>query len=83
MQDKVFTPSTFIAQEPHTPCAQDLLKVNEGSISFLILKSISNTFGPHSFISTSNVSILGFSLFDGSHLYTLTFFILFEPVSSL
>ena len=46
IHDKVFTPSTFIAHEPHTPCAQDLLKVNEESISFFILikKFLANIF---------------------------------------
>ena len=32
MQAKVFIPSIFIAQDPQTPCAQDLRKVKDGSI---------------------------------------------------
>ena len=68
MQDNVLTPSTFIAHEPQTPCAQDLLKVNDESISFFILKRISSTFGPQLFMSTSNVSTLGFFAAEGSHL---------------
>ena len=68
MQANVFTPSIFIAHEPQTPCAHDLLKVNDESISFLILNNISKTFGPQLSISTSNVSTLGFWFVDGSHL---------------
>ena len=68
IQAKVFTPSIFIAHEPQTPWAQDLLKVNDESISFLILNNISKTFGPHLSISTSKVSTLGFFPSDGSHL---------------
>ena len=80
MQAKVLTPSIFIAHEPQTPWAHDLLNVSDGSISFLILNKISKTFGPQLSISTSKVSILGFCPLDGSHLYTFTFFRFFEFV---
>ena len=83
MQANVLTPSIFIAHEPQTPCAHDLLKVRDGSISFLILNNISKTFGPQLSISTSNVSTLGFCPVDGSHLYTFIFFKLLELVMSL
>ena len=46
MQAKVFTPPIFIEQEPQIPSLQDLLKVNEGSTSFFILRSASRTIGP-------------------------------------
>ena len=68
MQARPLTPSIFIAQDPQTPCAHDLLKVKEGSISFLILNKISKTFGPHVSMSTSKVSTLGFLPVEGSHL---------------
>ena len=68
MQDKVFVPSTFMAHDPHTPCAHDLLKVRDESISFLILFRISKTLFPHVSRFTSKVSSLGFSLFVGFHL---------------
>ena len=60
MHAKVFTPSMFIAHDPQTPCAHDLLNVSDGSISFFILNKISKTFGPQLSMSTSNVSTLGF-----------------------
>ena len=44
---RVFTPSIFIAHDPHIPSLHDLLKVNVGSISFLILIIASRTIGPH------------------------------------
>ena len=66
MQDRVFIPSIFIAQDPHTPWAHDLLKVRDESISFLILFKISKTLFPHVSRLTSKVSSLGFSLFSGS-----------------
>ena len=37
----------FIAHEPQTPSLHDLLKVKEGSISFLIFINASKTIGPH------------------------------------
>ena len=67
-----------MAQEPQTPCAHDLLKVRDGSISFFILNKISRTFGPQLSMSTSNVSTLGFFPVEGSHLYTFIFFKFFE-----
>ena len=63
-----FFPPIFIAHEPQTPCAQDLLYASVGSISFLILFSISKTLDGQLSISTSYVSILGFSPVVGSHL---------------
>ena len=68
MHERVLIPSTFIAHEPHTPWAQDFLKVRDVSISFLILFRISKTLFPHVSKSTSKVSSLGFSFFVGSHL---------------
>ena len=54
MHDKVFTPSTFIAHEPQTPWAQDLLKVSEESISFfeLALKFAPNDFNANGDLGT-------------------------------
>ena len=40
MHDKVFFPSIFIAHEPQTPWAHELLNVSDGSISFLILNKM-------------------------------------------
>ena len=45
MHAKVLTPPIFIAQDPQMPSRHDLLKVNVGSISFLILIKASNTIG--------------------------------------
>ena len=45
MHAKVLTPPMFIAQDPQMPSLHDLLKVNVGSISFLILIKASNTIG--------------------------------------
>ena len=44
-----------------SPSRQDLLKVNVGSISFLILMSASNTIGPQLFRSTLYSCIRGLS----------------------
>ena len=51
----------------HPPSRHDLLKVRDGSISFLILINASRTIGPQVFISTSYVCTLGLSPgFSGS-----------------
>ena len=82
LQAKVFTPSTFIAHDPQTPCAHDLLKVKDGSISFLILIRISKTLGPQLSISTSNVSTLDFC-HQMDPIYKHLFLNFFEFVTSL
>ena len=58
-----------MAQEPQIPSRHDLLKVKEGSISFLILMSASKTMGPQLLRSTLYSCILGLSpAVSGSHL---------------
>lgn len=46
MQANVLTPPIFMEQDPQIPSRHDLLKVREGSISFLILSRASSIMGP-------------------------------------
>jgi len=52
VQASVLPPSTFMAQEPHTPSRQERRKVSVGSMVFLIQISASSTIGPQSPVST-------------------------------
>lgn len=46
MQANVLTPPMFMEQDPQIPSRHDLLKVREGSISFLIFSRASSIMGP-------------------------------------
>ena len=81
MHAKVFTPSIFIAHDPHTPSRQERRSVNVESTLFLIQSSASRTIGPQSSWSTSYVSKRGFSPLSGFHRYTANVLMLSDAPS--
>src|SRR5690348_1498316 len=70
VQASVFSPSMFIAHEPHTPSRQERRSVSVGSISFLIFSNTSRTIA-EPVTSTSKVSTRGLPPTSGSQRYTL------------
>ncbi len=66
VQARQFRPLMFMAHEPQMPSRQERRKVTEESILALMWIRASRTMGPQALVSTSKVSMRGFSPESGS-----------------